>query len=138
MTLYKGQNSFEVELMPGEKRETLFTEQIRKSAYKAMNAAAADDADEDADKLNPDLLISLVKMEKAGSVQASNLIGMLMSKKLVSVDLLDLINTAHTTRGNAGPGFSGELSLGPYVYGKSKDDTNNEDTFDILREEGNE
>lgn len=115
MTLYKGQNTYEVELLPGESRETLFTEQVRKSAYRAMETG----------NLDPETLSSLVKMQNAGSIQASILTRMLVAKQLIDTKVQSADNLSKNTRGNAGPGF-GKLELGPFIDPNCRNNSINE------------
>lgn len=109
MTLYKGQTLTNVELLPGEHRDTLFTEKIRKQSYEAIKNRSVE----------PILLSELLTLANANSIQANKLLGKMVFDELVSIQtIIEVANNLETPdnpRGDAGPGFIGELRLGPYA-----------------------
>lgn len=109
MSLYKGQTLIDVELLPGEHRETLFTEKIRRQSYEAIKSQ----------NVEAGLLSNLLTLANANSIQASKLLGKMVFNELVSIqELIKVANRLENSdnpRGDAGPGFIGELRLGPYA-----------------------
>lgn len=104
MTLYDGQKVVNNQSQP--KSGLLFDELTRKQANQAIKDHQAP----------ADLVGRLIDMSHSGSYQASYFLGRFVMEEMLQFPKPEENNDEISNRGDAGPGFIGEICLGPYAF----------------------
>lgn len=118
--LYAGQTESDVLPLESEAGKLLFNEDARRDANRTIESGI----------LNPQLHDLLVEMYQDGSHQAAYFLGRFISEGIIEYPAMD-----KRGRGEAGPGYTGTLELGPYAFKSDKHSTLNQ-TLGDLRDRG--
>lgn len=108
MTLYEGQKMDNDRItFTNEQSKLSFDEVTRKLANEAIKTG----------QVSAELVGNLIEMSHNGSHQASYFLGKFVMEELITFPNSEVNEVNVRSRGNAGPGFVGELKLGPYAKG---------------------
>lgn len=104
MSGYEGQPSVDFSETSIESNQ-VFDEKVRKNCYEAINSG----------EVTPELLKTLVDLSHEDSHQATYFIGKFIMDGLIKLPEVAIREERIGFRGDAGPGYTGIVKLGPYA-----------------------